>query len=101
MQAYGTSKLCNILFSNELGRRMTGRGITSNALHPGAVATNFGQSGGLWLKLGVKIASPFFLSQAQGARTSIYLASAPEVAEVSGKYFVKCKPARSTAMAQD
>jgi retinol dehydrogenase-12 len=91
MTAYGNSKLCNILFSNELARRLAGTGVTSNSLHPGTVRTNFGQSGGFWLRLGTTVAAPFFLSAAQGARTSIYLASSAEVEGVTGKYFDKCK----------
>jgi NAD(P)-dependent dehydrogenase (short-subunit alcohol dehydrogenase family) len=93
MTAYGNSKLCNILFSNELARKMAGTGVTSNSLHPGTVRTNFGQSGGFLLRWGVKIAAPFFLSAAGGARTSIYLASSPEVEGVTGKYFERCKEA--------
>ncbi len=101
MKSYGTSKLCNILFSNELARRTAGKRITSNAVHPGAVASNFGQSGGALLRFGMKMAAPFMLTSAKGARTSVYLASSPEVEGVSGKYFVSCKPARTTARAQD
>ena len=103
MTAYGNSKLCNILFSNELARRLAGTGVTSNSLHPGTVRTNFGQSGGFWLRLGMKVAAPFFLSAAGGARTSIYLATSPEVEGVTGKYFEKCKPAtpRRAALSPD
>ena len=103
MGAYGTSKLCNILFASELARRMTaaGKKITSNSLHPGTVASNFGQSGNWFMKYGTKIAAPFMLTSAKGARTSVYLASSPEVEGVTGKYFVKCREATTTARGSD
>lgn len=93
MRVYGMSKMANILFSNELARRMEGRGVTSNALHPGTVRTGYAADGdakGL-LPVGIKIAKPFFLSPEKGARSSVYLASSPDVASVTGKYFAKCK----------
>jgi NAD(P)-dependent dehydrogenase (short-subunit alcohol dehydrogenase family) len=93
MRVYGQSKLANILFTLELSRRLARSGVTANSLHPGTVRTGYGADGdarGL-LALGIKIAAPFFLSPAKGARTSIYLASSPEVEGVSGEYFVKCK----------
>jgi NAD(P)-dependent dehydrogenase (short-subunit alcohol dehydrogenase family) len=89
---YGASKLCNIWFAKEAARRFAGKGVTSNALHPGGVASNFGQSGGWMFKYGTKIAKPFLLTSAQGARTSVYLASSPDVDGVTGSYYVKCKP---------
>ena len=83
----------------ELSRRLAGTGVTANSLHPGTVRTGYGADGdarGL-LAFGIKIASPFFLSPAKGARTSVYLASSPEVEGVSGEYFVKCKPSAAHA----
>src|SRR5580692_9587666 len=103
MRVYGQSKLANILFTLELARRYEGRGLTANSLHPGTVRTGYGRGGdakGL-LGFGIKIASPFFLSAARGARTSVYLASSPEVEGVSGAYFVKCKPRQPRRWAQD
>jgi NAD(P)-dependent dehydrogenase (short-subunit alcohol dehydrogenase family) len=103
MRVYGQSKLANILFTLELSRRFGDKGITANSLHPGTVRTGYGGDGdarGL-LAFGIKIASPFFLSPAKGARTSVYLASSPEVDGVSGQYFVKCKPRRPRRWAQD
>jgi NAD(P)-dependent dehydrogenase (short-subunit alcohol dehydrogenase family) len=103
MRVYGQSKLANILFTLELARRFRGRGVTANSLHPGTVRTGYGGDGdarGL-LGFGIKIASPFFLSAAKGARTSVYLASSPEVEGVSGEYFVKCKPRQPRRWAQD
>jgi len=103
MRVYGQSKLANILFTRELAHRLAGTGVTANSLHPGTVRTGYGADGdarGL-LAFGIKISSPFFLSPAKGARTSIFLASAPEVAEVSGEYFVKCKPKQPKRWARD
>jgi NAD(P)-dependent dehydrogenase (short-subunit alcohol dehydrogenase family) len=103
MRVYGQSKLANILFTLELARRWEGKGVTANSLHPGTVRTGYGRGGdakGL-LGFGIKIASPFFLSAARGARTSVYLASSPEVEGVSGAYFVKCKQRRPRRWAED
>jgi NAD(P)-dependent dehydrogenase (short-subunit alcohol dehydrogenase family) len=103
MRVYGQSKLANILFTLELARRLEGTGVTANSLQPGTVRTGYGGDGdarGL-LGFGIRIASPFFLSPAKGARTSVYLASSPEVEGVSGRYFVKCKPRQPRRWAQD
>jgi retinol dehydrogenase 12 len=98
---YGTSKLCNIWFAKESARRLQSKRVTSNALHPGAVASNFGASGSWLFRVGPKIARPFMLTSAQGARTSIYLASSPEVETVSGEYFAKCKIKQPSKRARD
>ena len=98
---YGASKLCNIWFAREAARRFAGRRVTSNALHPGAVASNFGASGSWLFKYGTKLVKPFLLSPANGARTSIFLASAPEVADTTGEYFVRCKVATPSKKARD
>lgn len=103
MQVYSKSKLANIYFTTELARRLEGTGVTVNCLHPGTVATGYGRDGdssGV-LAFGLKVIKPFILSAEQGARTSIYLASSPDVAGVTGKYFVKCKPRRPSAAAQN
>ena len=103
MRVYGTSKLANILFTNELARRLAGQGVTANSLHPGTVSTGYGADGDAkgFLAIGIKIAKPFFLSPQKGARTSIYLASSPDVAGVTGEYFVKCKPKKPRKQALD
>jgi retinol dehydrogenase-12 len=98
--SYGTSKLCNILFASELGRKLAGQRVTSTSLHPGTVATNFGVSGGWFLRLGTRIAAPLFVTAEKGASTSVYLASSPEVEGQSGGYYVKSKLARTTKYAQ-
>jgi len=98
--AYGNSKLCNILFSRELAARWRDRGVTSNSLHPGVVRTNFGESGGFLIRTGVRVAKWFFLSAADGARTTIHLAASPDVAGVTGEYFAKEKIARPRRAAE-
>ena len=94
MRIYGNTKLYNIMFTQELARRLRAHGLTTistNALHPGAVASNFGDHSGGWMTKVIQWSRPFMLSVAQGAETSIFLASALEVAEVSGGYFAKKK----------
>ena len=98
---YGRSKLCNILFTRELARRLGDTGITANCLHPGFVATRFGsQSGGI-LSIVIGAAKNFALTPEQGAGTIIYLASSPDVADVTGGYFIKCKAATPTKEARN
>lgn len=100
-RVYGTSKLCNILFTRELARRLAGTDITANCLHPGFVATRFGdQSGGVY-SWGVWLAKFLALTPQQGADTIIYLASSPDVAKVTGGYFHKRKLMAPTQEAQD
>lgn len=103
MQAYSRSKLANILFTTELARRLSGTGVTANCLHPGTVATGFARDHDArgFLAFGVKLIKPFVLTPEQGARTSVYLASSPDVAEVSGEYFVKCRARTPSGAAQD
>jgi NAD(P)-dependent dehydrogenase (short-subunit alcohol dehydrogenase family) len=99
--AYGRSKLCNILFTRALARRLAGTGVTVNCLHPGFVRTNLGQrDGSLFAKL-VSIAFLFAGQPEKGANTIVYLATSPEVAKVSGGYFFDCRPATTSAQAQD
>jgi NAD(P)-dependent dehydrogenase (short-subunit alcohol dehydrogenase family) len=101
VQAYNRSKLCNILFTRELARRLHGTGVTANCLHPGFVATRFGdQSGGLFSHL-VSFAKLFAISPAKGAETIVYLSSSAEVAQTTGRYFYKCQPSTPSAAAQD
>ena len=101
-QVYGRSKLCNILFTRELARRLEGTQVTANCLHPGFVDTRFGdEAGGIFpffIRLGKKTVA---LSPEKGAETIVYLASSPEVADVDGRYFYKRRPATPTPQAQD
>lgn len=99
--AYGQSKLCNLLFTYELARRLDGTGVTVNALHPGIVATNFGMSGGGVMRLFNRLMSVAMIRPEQGAQTSLYLATSPEVEGISGKYFVNQKAVRSSKASYD
>lgn len=101
MDAYPQSKLANVMFTYELARRLNGTQVMANALHPGFVGTNFGSNNGILLKIGIGLLKPFILSPKQGARTSVYLAASPDVEGVTGKYFVKCKPRRSSRASYD
>jgi NAD(P)-dependent dehydrogenase (short-subunit alcohol dehydrogenase family) len=101
MRVYGTSKLLNILFTRELARRLAGSGVTANCLHPGAVATRLGANNGAAGEFVSSLLRPFMLSPAEGARTSIHLASSPELSETSGRYFAKMREARCSRAAQD
>jgi NAD(P)-dependent dehydrogenase (short-subunit alcohol dehydrogenase family) len=101
MRVYGRSKSANILFTVELARRLEGTGVTVNAVHPGPVASRLGKNNGLFGRVVTSLLSPFFLSPERGARTSVHVATAPELADVSGRYFAKCREARTTAAARD
>ena len=89
---YCLSKLYNLLFTRELSRQLQGTGVTANALHPGFVASRFGEetqgAGGAIFKL----LKWFAITPEEGAKTLVYLASSPDVANVSGQYFYKCAP---------
>lgn len=99
--AYSQSKLMNVMFTYELARRLEGTGVTANALHPGFVNTGFGRNNTGLMKLAMSVATLFALKPADGAKTSVYLASSPEVANVTGKYFDKSKPRKSSAASYD
>ena len=99
--AYGRSKLCNILFTYELAERLAGRGVTANCLHPGVVATDFGQKKPGLINFLVKLGKPFLLSADDGAATQVFLASSPEVEGVSSKYWDKKKPIASSVASRD
>jgi retinol dehydrogenase 12 len=99
--AYSRSKLANILFTYALARRLAGKGVTANCLHPGVVGTGFGQNTPGFLKTALGLAKPFLITPEIGAATSIYLASSPDVADVSGKYFAKCAPVASSKLSGD
>jgi NAD(P)-dependent dehydrogenase (short-subunit alcohol dehydrogenase family) len=101
-RVYGTSKLCNILFTRELARRLAGTGVTANCLHPGFVSTGFGDNNdglmGFVIGIAKKLAA---ITPEDGAKTISYLASAPEVANQSGGYYYKNALATPTAAAQN
>jgi NAD(P)-dependent dehydrogenase (short-subunit alcohol dehydrogenase family) len=100
-RVYARSKLCNILFTRELARRLAGAGVTANSFHPGFVSTRFGDASGGVISLGLRLAKRFALTPQQGAETLIYLAASPDVAGISGEYFVRSRPAAPTSAAQD
>lgn len=99
--AYGQSKLCNVLFTRELARRLEGTGVTANCLHPGVIASGFGKTDGGLFGVIWKVMSPFLSSPADGAKTQIWLCSSPEVAGLTGKYFANCREARPSREASD
>ena len=98
-RAYGQSKLANAMFTFALARRLEGSGVTANCLHPGGVRTNFVRH--LSKPMRAIYALGLTMSPAEGAKTSLYLATSPDLSSVSGKYFAKCKPASSSKAAQD
>jgi len=102
-RVYGTSKLCNILFTREVARRLDGSGVTANCLHPGFVGTRFGQNNAsnIFTKLLRDAVMSLGISPEEGAKTIIHLASSPDVATISGEYFYKSKVAEPTAAAQN
>lgn len=100
--AYGQSKLANVYFTYELARRLQGSGVTANCLHPGFVDSAFGNNNGGWLRVAIGLAKrTMAISQTDGAKTSIHLAGAPEVAKANGKYFDKCAEVKSSAISYD
>ena len=100
-KVYGRSKLCNILYTRELAHRLAGTGITANCLHPGFVATRFGDASGRVFSHVIRIAKLFAISPEKGADTIVHLAASPEVADVSGGYFYKRRPATPSDEARD
>jgi NAD(P)-dependent dehydrogenase (short-subunit alcohol dehydrogenase family) len=98
---YGLTKLMNVLFTYELARRLEGSGVTANCLSPGFTRTGLGRDtkGGFGLFL--KLAGPFMISPEKGARLSVHLATAPEVAEVTGAYFRGLQPKESSPLSHD
>lgn len=101
LEAYSRAKLANVMFSYELARRLEGTGVTANALHPGFVATAFATNNGPLYRFGMLAARPFAISTQRGAETSIFLASSPAVAGVTGAYYTRCQPVPSSAESND
>src|SRR5437762_859598 len=101
-KAYSRSKLANILFTRELARRLEGTSVTANCLHPGFVASRFGDNNRGLFRWGIGLAKRLTaISETQGAETIVYLASDPAVAETTGGYFAGARPATPSAAAQD
>ncbi|OJJ17492.1 retinol dehydrogenase [marine bacterium AO1-C] len=101
MNAYSLSKLLNIHFTIALAKRLEGTNIITNALHPGVVRTNFANNLSGFMNLMFLMAKPFMINADSGAETSIYLATSPEVANTTGKYFAKKKLKRPNSDAQN
>jgi NAD(P)-dependent dehydrogenase (short-subunit alcohol dehydrogenase family) len=101
MGAYGQSKLANILFTLELSKRLAGTGVTANAVHPGFVATRFIEGKGTVNWIFRQLAVVMATTPEAGAKTSIYVASSPEIEGVTGKYFVKCRETTPNKAARD
>ncbi len=101
MKVYGRSKFANVLFTYELARRLEGTGVTVNALHPGFVRTNMGKNNGWLVRLLAPVWQISAISTEEGARTSIFLASSPEVEGMTGKFFVQEKVVRSDPATYD
>jgi WW domain-containing oxidoreductase len=100
--AYGQSKLCNILFSKELAKRLAGSGKTANSLHPGVIVTNLGRNMPGFMRGVLSAARPFFLKTVpQGAATQTFVATHPSLAGVTGEYFADCNVAQPSAYARD
>ncbi|OGO12173.1 MAG: hypothetical protein A2Y93_03875 [Chloroflexi bacterium RBG_13_68_17] len=97
MGAYGKAKLGLVMFTYELARRLAGRRVTANVLHPGFVASEFAKNNGALFRFFMPLLRPFALGVEQGAETSIYLATSPEVAGVTGEYFVRKHAVQSAA----
>jgi retinol dehydrogenase 14 len=101
-RAYSQSKLANVMFTNELARRIEGTGVTATSLHPGVVRTNFGAEDQAWYFAVVsRVARPLLKTPAQGAETPIYLASSPDMDGVTGQFFANRKPKTANKVAYD
>jgi len=98
---YSRSKLCNILFTRALAKRLAGSGVITNSFHPGFVRTRFGDATGGGMARIIGLMKLFAISQEKGADTLIYLASANDAAQASGLYFYKRKPVDPSKLAQD
>lgn len=101
MKGYNRSKLGNVLFTKELARRLAGKGVTVNALHPGAVATNIWSHAPAAARPILALMKLFFLTPKQGSETITWLAASPDVEGMTGKYFVSCKEAVPSALSED
>jgi NAD(P)-dependent dehydrogenase (short-subunit alcohol dehydrogenase family) len=99
MRVYGTTKLCNILFTRELARRAPE--LHANCYHPGVVRTGFGKNeNGFW-KLATTLGGPFFRSPARGARSLVWLALSDQAAQLTGEYVQDEKVVTPSRAAQD
>jgi retinol dehydrogenase-14 len=101
-RAYNQSKLANVLFTYELARKLQATLVTANALHPGMVRTSFGaEDPGSVQRLFTPFMRPFMKAPGRGAATSVHLVSAPDLEQVTGRYFASSKPRRSSRRSYD
>ena len=98
---YGETKLANILFTQELGRRLQGSGVTAYCFHPGFVATGFNRNNGALMNLGMTLARPFARTPEKGAETLVWLCENPDVSADNGGYFQDCRRIAATTAGQD
>lgn len=101
MKAYERSKLANVLFTRTLAKRLEGRGVTVNALHPGTVATNIYRYSPGWTLPFLAVAKVFMLSPERGAQTIIHAATSPELEGQTGLYLEKNRPRKPAPLALD
>jgi retinol dehydrogenase-12 len=101
MKVYGQSKLANVLFTYELARRLEGKRVTANAVHPGMVATNFAANNGVLAKIARPLMNLGSISIARGAATMVYLAVSSDVEGITGKYWVEKKERHSSPASYD
>jgi NAD(P)-dependent dehydrogenase (short-subunit alcohol dehydrogenase family) len=87
LRTYARTKLMNVMFTHDLARRLESKHVTANSLHPGVVASGFGHNNRGWMGFGVKVVAPFLTTPEKGARSSVFLASSPEVEHITGEYF--------------
>ena len=100
--AYSQSKLANVMFTDELARRLEGTRVTATSLHPGVVRTDFGAEDQAWFFTIIsRVVRPFLKTPAQGAQTSIYLASSPDMDGVTGQFFANRRPKTANKVAYD
>ncbi len=103
MEVYCRSKLANVLFTRQLAKRLgDGAGVTANAVHPGPVRSSFGMDGDLhgFMGFGMRLVRPFEISPRRGAKTSIFLATSPDVETKTGMYWVRSKPGHMSRQAR-
>jgi len=101
IRQYCNTKLMNLLFAFELERRLQGSGVTSNAVHPGAIASGFAMQGAGWYGTLTRLARPFLIGEEKGARTQVWAASAPVLETATGKYLVRQREKKPPRVALD
>jgi retinol dehydrogenase 12 len=101
LTAYGRSKLCNILFTRALAKRLDGSGVTATCLHPGVIATKIGDTAGTVAGFGWRLIKPLLASIERGAATSIFLATVPDPTPFHGRYVIGRRPHQPDAPALD